>query len=282
MTETEVNKFWNAHPCGDGQLGGLDNYRGDYEAFFSAYDAFRYTKEAHILDCLGRLDVKGKRLLEIGLGQGADTEQLIRRGARWSGLELTTESVKRVRARLALRRLSYEELKQGSVLEIPYPSASFDIVFSHGVLHHVPEIARAQSELHRVLKPGGELVVMLYAKWSLNYLLSIALVRRLGLALLYFYGDDPGGIYGQHLQNARRLGLRRYLSMKNFIHRNTDGPLNPYSKVYDVAKVKNDFPNFEVVRSYKRFMYAPPLPVQWLPLERLLGWHLWVHLRPKS
>ena len=281
MTETEVNKFWNAHPCGDHQLGGLESYRGDFEAFFSAYDSFRYTKEAHILDCLNALDVKGKRLLEIGLGQGADAEVLIRRGALWSGLELTAESVKRVRARLAVRKLPYQELKQGSVLEIPYPSGSFDIVFSHGVLHHVPEVARAQSELHRVLKPGGELIVMLYAKWSLNYLVSIAVARRLGLALLFFYGDDPGGIYGEHLQNARRMGLRRYLKMENFIHRNTDGPLNPYSKVYDLAKVKKDFPSFEIVRSYKRFMYAPPLPVQWLPLEHVLGWHLWVHLQPK-
>jgi hypothetical protein len=27
-------------------------------------------------------------------------------------------------------------------------------------------------------------------------------------------------------------------------------------------------------------MHGPPLPVSWLPLGRLLGWHLWVHLRP--
>jgi hypothetical protein len=91
---------------------------------------------------------------------------------------------------------------------------------------------------------------------------------------------DPGSIFGQHLANARAMGLWRYLAMANFIHKNTDGPFNPYSKVYDVQTVKEDFPDFKVVRSYKRFMHAPPLPVHWLPLERVLGWHLWVHMQP--
>lgn len=280
MNESEIQDFWNRYPCGDLQVGGLEARRGDYEAFFSDYDRFRYRKEAHILRCLDAIDFKGKQVLEIGLGQGADSEQIIKRGAIWSGLDLTPESVARVQTRLSLRQLPHRALKQGSVLQIPYDDRSFDIVFSHGVLHHVPEIVAAQREIHRVLKPGGELIVMLYARWSLNYLVAIGIVRRLGLLALHLTGRDPGGMYGQHLANARAMGFARYLDMANFIHRNTDGPLNPYSKVYDVATVKADFPAFEVVRSYKRFMHAPPLPVQGLPLAGLLGWHLWVHMRP--
>jgi hypothetical protein len=89
----------------------------------------------------------------------------------------------------------------------------------------------------------------------------------------------PGkGIYAVHVKNARQEGLFRYLSMKQFVHRNTDGPDNPYAKVYGLREVREDFPNFTVRRSYKRFMHAPPLPVKWLPLQRMLGWHLWVHL----
>ena len=41
-------------------------------------------------------------------------------------------------------------------------------MFSHGVLHHIPDIRTAQAEIHRVLKPGGTLVAMLYARKSLN------------------------------------------------------------------------------------------------------------------
>jgi SAM-dependent methyltransferase len=280
MREPDIQAFWNQHPCGDMQVGGLGQYQGDYEAFFSAYDRFRYRHEPHIPQCLDAVGFRGKQVLEIGLGQGADAEQIIRRGGLWSGLDLTAESIARVKTRLDLRRLPYQQLKQGSVLQIPYPDRSFDIVFSHGVLHHVPDIRAAQREIHRVLKPDGELVIMLYARWSLNYLLSIGVARRLGLMALHLTGRRPGGIYGQHLANARAMGLWRYLRMENFIHRNTDGPLNPYAKVYDLRTVRRDFPDFKVVRSYKRLMHAPPLPVQWLPLQRALGWHLWVHLRP--
>lgn len=280
MNESEIQNFWNRYPCGDLQVGGLQQHRGDYEAFFTNYDNFRYRKEAHILRCLDNIDFKGKQVLEIGLGQGADSEQIIKRGANWSGLDLTHESVARVQTRLSLRQLPHQSLKQGSVLQIPYDDNSFDIVFSHGVLHHVPDILTAQREIHRVLKPNGELIMMLYARWSLNYLVSISILRRLGLLALYFTNSVPGGIFGQHLANARAEGLWRYLRMDHFIHRNTDGPLNPYSKVYDLQSVRKDFPNFELLRAYKVFMHAPPLPVHWLPLESILGWHLWVHMRP--
>jgi len=112
------------------------------------------------------------------------------------------------------------------------------------------------------------------------YLLSIAIARRVGLLALYLSGRKPGGFYGQHLENARGIGLLKYLRLSTFIHSNTDGPLNPYSKVYDLKSVQADFPDFQIEDSYKRFMHAPPLPVGRLPLETLLGWHLWVHLRP--
>jgi SAM-dependent methyltransferase len=227
------------------------------------------------------MDVAGKRTLEIGIGQGAESEQLIRRGARWSGLDLTQESASRVGLRLMLRRLPYESIKVGSALRIPYDTASFDVVFSHGVLHHVPDIRVAQSEIHRVLKRDGRLVVMLYAKYSLNYLLSICLLRRLGLMGFYFLRPSAGGIYGAHLARAREHGLMRYMRMSNFIHRNTDGPDNPYSKVYSGAELRRDFPDFRIMRAHKEYLHAPPLNVHGLPGASLLGWHLWVHMAPR-
>src|SRR3546814_15750201 len=107
---------------------------------------------------------------------------------------------------------------------MPLPDGRFDIVFSHGVLHHIPEIRTAQREIRRVLKPDGELVVMLYARRSLNYLLSIGVARRLGLIALYAFGGRGSSIYDQHVRNARETGLLRYLRMENFIHRNNDEP----------------------------------------------------------
>jgi len=278
MVEEQIAKFWESHPCGENVLGS--KFKGDYEAFFKNYDTFRYTKEAHILECLDEIDFRGKRVLEIGLGQGADSEQIIRRGGLWSGLDLTQESVDRVRARVEIHRLPHDKIEVGSALDIPFPANSFDIVFSHGVLHHIPEIEKAQEEIRRVLKPDGELIVMLYARWSLNYILAIGVVRRLALIPLYILNFAPNAMIADHIKNAKEVGLLNYLRMKNFLHANTDGPKNPFSRVYDLARVKNHFSAFEVEQSYKCFMYAPPLPVRRLPFSKWLGWHLWVRMRP--
>jgi SAM-dependent methyltransferase len=288
MDEQTVQGFWQEHACGDDQVGGLhQRFHDDYEKFFTDYDHFRYQNERHLPACIDNLNVAGKQVLEIGLGEGSDSELLIRRGARWSGADLTAESIARVRTRLTLRELPYEELRQASVLDLPFPDNAFDMVFSHGVLHHVPDIRQAQEEIHRVLRPGGELVIMMYARWSLNYLVSIGLIRRGALLAAYplaqagvLKTDGARGMLASHLANAKAMGLFRYLRLQEFTHHNTDGPANPFALVYDRRRIEQDFPSFQVTRTYKRFMHAPPLPVHRLPGETAMGWHLWAHLEP--
>jgi ubiquinone/menaquinone biosynthesis C-methylase UbiE len=276
----EIQDFWQAHPCGAELVGDLtEQTRGEYESFFRRYDEYRFAKEGHILRRLDAIDLDGKRVLEIGLGQGADGEQLVRRGAIYSGVDLTDEAVSRTRMRFTSKELPFDRIEQASALALPFEDGAFDIVFSHGVLHHIPGISAAQREIARVLKPDGRLIAMLYAKRSLNYLLSIGVVRRLGLAAIYMLGLRPGGIYDRHIENAKKTGLMNYLKMENFINVSTDGPLNPYSKVYGVRDVKQDFTAFEVESTVREFMHAPPLPVSSLPLAGVLGWHLWVTMR---
>ena len=281
--ENNIKDFWQTHPCGADLVGDLnEETRAEYEDFFDRYDDYRYWTEPHILSNLDMIDFSGKGVLEIGLGQGADAEQIARRGGMFCGVDLTEEAVKRTKMRFSMHDLSYERIEQASALDLPFADDSFDIVFSHGVLHHIPEIKLAEKEIFRVLKPTGELVVMLYAKRSLNYLVSISVLRRLGLLGLYGLGIRPGGIYRDHLDNARKVGIWNYLSMKNFINVSTDGPFSPYSKVYSLNDVRADFPHFEIGKIDRHFMHAPPLKVKWLPLAGLLGWHLWVWMKPRK
>jgi SAM-dependent methyltransferase len=287
MHEQDVRSFWESRPCGDHIVGGLDErFQRDYQRFFDEYDAWRYDQEGHILGCLDRFEWRDRDVLEIGLGQGAESEQLIRRGARWSGLDLTQESVDRVSTRLALRSLTYSDLRRGSALEIPHADNSFDVVFSHGVLHHIPDIARAEAEIARVLRPGGTLVAMLYARRSLNYQVSIRVIRRAAVLAAYPLRRTPlvprSGMLREHLDNAEVAGLRNYLQIETFTHRNTDGPQNPFARVYSPREVERDFPAFRLVESFQDYMHAPPLPVHGKPGADRLGWHLWVRLQARS
>jgi SAM-dependent methyltransferase len=290
MDEQIIQKFWQENTCGDAQVGRLQvRFNGDYDKFFTDYDQFRYRNERHITACIDALNVADKQVLEIGLGEGSESELLIRQGAHWTGVDLTAESVQRVQTRLTVRELPFRDLRQGSVLDLPFAADTFDMVFSHGVLHHVPDIKQAQHEIHRVIRPGGELIIMVYARWSLNYLVSIGLIRRtilLGAFPLARAGilksDSSGGTLAAHLSNAMKIGLFRYLRLSEFVHHNTDGPANPYAVVYDRRRVERDFPSFRVTRIYKRFMHAPPLSVHGLPGETIMGWHLWIHLVPRN
>jgi SAM-dependent methyltransferase len=120
-------------------------------------------------------------------------------------LDLTQELVDRMRMRTEIHELPIEDIKVGSALEIPYADRQFDVVFSHGVLHHI-QIRPAEAEIRRVLKSTGSPIIMVYAKHSLNYQVSIRIIRRLGLALLMPVPRKLPGIYERHRKNARKVG----------------------------------------------------------------------------
>jgi ubiquinone/menaquinone biosynthesis C-methylase UbiE len=287
MAPEAIAAGWEEHPVGD------DFVRvADWREHFLAYDKFKYTHEPHILEELAALDVKGKQLLEIGLGQGAESQKLIEAGAVYTGIDFTRESVERVRRRCAIFRLPYERVEQMNAEAMSFPDASFDVVFSHGVIHHSPRIQTIVREIHRVLRPGGRAVVMVYHRNSLNYHVSIRVIRRAGIALLYVPGAarvvsaltrEPVDRLLKHRTNLRAQGLS-YLRMDSFIHKATDGPDNVYSKVFSENDARALFAGFSDIRVRKHLLNERHFPVLRSVLstsmkQRLAakyGWHLWL------
>jgi ubiquinone/menaquinone biosynthesis C-methylase UbiE len=68
---------------------------------------------------------------------------------------------------------------QGSALDLPFPSSSFDFLYAIGSLHHTGNLRRSVAEVHRVLRPGGKAVVMVYNRHSARQLHSVYLPRAL-------------------------------------------------------------------------------------------------------
>jgi SAM-dependent methyltransferase len=158
----------------------------------------RYELEPYIEEFADFARAHGRQVLEIGVGLGADHERFAVAGAHLSGVDLSQRAVGHARRRLDL--LGLDSLLLVADAEcLPFAQASFDTVYSWGVIHHSPDTAAAVGEIHRVLRPGGVAKVMIYHRWSLvGYMLWLryALARAqpwLSLDRLYArYLESPG------------------------------------------------------------------------------------------
>lgn len=103
-------------------------------------------------------DVRGRRVLDLGCGSGANTILLAARGAQVCGLDISEELLRLARRRLAINgRGDQAVFVTGSAHALPFADGSIDIVFGIAVLHHL-DLARACSEVRRVLTSGGRAI----------------------------------------------------------------------------------------------------------------------------
>lgn len=145
----QVHDFWNRASCGE-ELYLVNQERLGYQVQSKA----RYALEPYIPDFAGFAQSKGLRLLEIGVGLGADHQRFAEEGADLWGIDLTERAVEHSRTRLAAFGLS-SNLSVGDAERLDFPEESFDWIHSWGVLHHSPDTPKAIAEVWRVLKPGG-------------------------------------------------------------------------------------------------------------------------------
>jgi SAM-dependent methyltransferase len=192
-SKQDVQDFWQRASCGEElYLAGLDRAGYDQQALE------RYRLEPYIEEFARFETAAGLDVLEIGVGLGADHQRFAAAGARLTGIDLTDRAIDHARRRLAFFGLS-SELRRGDAERLSFADASFDVVYSWGVIHHSPRTASAVAEIHRVLRPGGVARVMIYHKWSLvGYMLwfRYALLRLrpwTSLATIYSkYLESPG------------------------------------------------------------------------------------------
>lgn len=156
-----IRDFWQRDPCGS----TLTEAPPGTPKFYADVEHRRYAAEPFIAEYADFNGSLGKSVLEIGVGLGTDFVQFARAGARVTGVDLTPRSVELVQKRLELEGL-HGDVLVADAESLPFADASFDRVYSWGVLHHTPNTERAVSEAMRVARPGGELCVMLYGRRS--------------------------------------------------------------------------------------------------------------------
>jgi SAM-dependent methyltransferase len=201
----EVEAFWDRASCGEDLYLQSQQREG-----YAAHARRRYELEPLIEEFAEFGTTAGRRVLEIGVGLGADHCRFAQAGAQLSGIDLTARAVAHTRQRLALFGLA-STLSVGDAENLAFPSDTFDVVYAWGVLHHSPDTQKAISEVHRVLRPGGVAKVMIYHRWSLvGYMLWLryALLRlRPWLTLTEVYARylESPGTKAYSVAEARRL-----------------------------------------------------------------------------
>lgn len=161
-TLRDIRHYWNdrihdlemtTHP-----VGSLE--------FFDDLDEYRFDKLRYLPQVVDFEGYRGRRLLEVGCGIGTDLVRFARGGARVTGIDLSETAVRLARSNLSLHVRGRFDLLIGDGQSMPFPDASFDVVYAHGVLQYTEDAGAMVAECHRVLRPGGEAIFMVYNRVS--------------------------------------------------------------------------------------------------------------------
>ena len=216
---------------------------------------FRYSLQDYMHDTFHFDSFAGKMVLEIGCGAGIDSAEFARNGTTIVSTDFTHTATVSTLNLFKETNLS-ARVVQADAIRLPFKDNIFDCVYSFGVLYHIPAIDKALAEIKRVLKPGGQVMAMLYHKDSLLYGYSIAYLRGI-----------EGGLLGEYTMDEI---LARYSERKED---------NPFTRVYTKAEAGTLFTKYFKLSAVEVRYNVIDLPQQRkvkvsVPDEYELGWHL--------
>jgi ubiquinone/menaquinone biosynthesis C-methylase UbiE len=170
----DVRAYWNS------RIHDLDitTHPAGSPGFFDDLDAYHFDKLHHLLRLVDFGSYAGRRVLDVGCGAGVDLVRFAQGGARATGLDVAGSAVALARRNLAYRSLD-ASLCVGDGEALPFPDASFDFVFAHGVVQYTSDDQALVDECRRVAKPGGMVFLQVYNR--ISWLNALSRVMKVGL-----------------------------------------------------------------------------------------------------
>lgn len=171
----EIAQYWN-HRIHDLEM--TDHPVGS-KAFFDDLDDYRFDKLHYLPRLVDFSSFRGQRLLEVGCGIGTDLVRFAKGGARVTGVDLAGTAIDLARTNFELHGLAAEELRVTNGEALPYADAAFEVVYGHGVIQYTADAPTLIRECHRVLKPGGTGIFMVYNR--ISWLNALSKVMKVAL-----------------------------------------------------------------------------------------------------
>ena len=203
--------------------------------FFAAARAFLPWRAVPFDAVIPFDDLADKSVLEVGVGQGTHAQLLAARCRFFVGVDLTTAAATMTARRLQLAGVAGHVMRMDAE-RMAFADASFDFVWSWGVVHHSADTQRVLAEIARVLRPGGRCTVMVYYRSWWNYSLS-GLLR--------------GVLHGQR----RRLGSPHHASQSG-----SDGAIARYYKPAEWRAATREHFVIDAMKIYGLKSDVVPLP----------------------
>lgn len=249
----DVRNWWNANPFNyfvDAEEGSWEFYRNIDRKFLKWIPFMQKGGYPFLTNYVDMKGLKGKKLLDIACGTGVLTEQFVRMGADVSAIDLTAKAVELTKKRLEIYHIAANVI-QADAQALPFPDNTFDFVCAWGCLMHMPNTEKAIAEIHRVLKPGGKMLAMMYHRNSVHCRYCIQFGR--------------GILRGKYLQYDDQSLINRY----------TDGAAvggNQLARFYTRKQFRQLFSGFKnvVLGIHDNHGMPAQLPHPWLPLGKLL------------
>jgi SAM-dependent methyltransferase len=189
--------FWN-EPCGSHAARVLGVKDASIESL-KRFDDWYFGFYPYLASRIPFAELRGKDVLEVGLGYGTVSQRIAETGCNYAGLDIASGPVRLVNQRLLQNHLR-GHAKQGDILEPPFKEGSFDFIVAIGCLHHTGDLAQALARCFDLLRKGGTLIVMVYSAYSYR-----RWKMAFGATLRYWFDERRGyrGVIASHRASER-------------------------------------------------------------------------------
>jgi 2-polyprenyl-3-methyl-5-hydroxy-6-metoxy-1,4-benzoquinol methylase len=256
--DTELSRrYWDRQPC---NIRHSSKPVGTKE-YFDEVEYKKYRVEPHIPVFADFDKWRGKRVLEVGCGIGTDAVRFARAGAIYTGIDFSHTTADIAATRLSVYNLpgkiyclDAQDLIHYNIL----PLGAFHLIYAFGSLHHMANPKEAIFQLRPLIRPEGELRMMVYARDSWKF-------KMINIGQDQFESQEGCPIVHTYTKGEVATLLHPHFQLVDL--------WQTHIFPYKVGKYKS--------HEYEKEPWFEAMPPDMFErLERVLGWHLLVRALP--